>query len=61
MVKKGKYIHQSFQNEYLKIMALSILREISDSIMKGVYYSTMEDEVSDKSNQERAVHQMGGQ
>ena len=35
--KKGKYTHSDIQNEYLKIIALSILRDISSSIQNGLF------------------------
>ena len=35
--KSGKYTHPSIQNEFIKIMALSILRDIA-SILTKVYF-----------------------
>ena len=39
----------------MKIMALSILRDISRSIQNGVFYTIMADEVTDSSNREQFV------
>ena len=51
--KKGKYTHTDIQNEYLKIVTLPVLRDISRSIQNGVFYTIMADEVTDSSNQEQ--------
>ena len=51
--RKGKYTHSDIQNEYLKIMTLSILRDMPHSIQNGVFYTIMADEVTDSSNQEQ--------
>ena len=51
--KKGKYMHTDIQNEYLKIVTLPVLRDISRSIQNGVFYTIMADEVTDSSNQEQ--------
>ena len=53
--KSGKYTHPSIQNEYIKIMALSILRDVARNIQNGVFYTIMADEVTDSSNQEQFV------
>ena len=53
--KSGKYTHPSIRNEFIKIMALSILRDIACNIRKGVFYTIMADEVTDSSNQEHFV------
>ena len=53
--KKGKYTHTDIQNEYLKIVTLPVLRDISRSIQNGVFYTIMADEVTDSSNQEPFV------
>ena len=50
--KSGKYTRQ---DEFIKIMALSILRDIASNIHKGVFYTIMADEVTDSSNQEQFV------
>ena len=52
---RGKYIHPDSQNEFLKIMSLSILREIASNIQNGIYYTIMADEVTDASNEEQFV------
>ena len=38
------------QNEIPKIMALSIIRDITKNIESGVYYSIMAEEVTDAAN-----------
>ena len=53
--KRGKYTHPDSQNEFLKIMSLSILREIASNIQNGIYYTIMADEVTDASNDEQFV------
>ena len=53
--KKEKYTDHHIQNEILKIMALSILRDIAKNIEPGVYYTIMADEVTDAANHEQFV------
>lgn len=53
--KKEKYTDHHIQNEILKIMALSILRDIAKNIESGVYYTIMADEVTDAANHEQFV------
>ena len=53
--KKEKYTDLHIQNEILKIMALSILRDIAKNIESGVYYTIMVDEVTDAANHEQFV------
>ena len=53
--KTGKYTHPSIENELIKIIALSISRHIASNIHKGVFYTIMADEVTDRSNQEEFV------
>ena len=53
--KKDKYTDHHVQNEILKIMALSILRDIAKNIESGVYYTIMADEVTDAANHEQFV------
>ena len=53
--KNEKYTDHHKQNEILKIMALSILRDIVKNIESGVYYTVMADEVTDAANQEQFV------
>lgn len=42
-----------FQNEILRLMAHSVLREIASSIRKNTYYTLIADEVTDSSNNEQ--------
>ena len=53
--KRGKYTHPDSQNEFLKIMSLSILRKIASNIQNGIYYTIMANEVTDASNDEQFV------
>lgn len=53
--KTDKYTSPIIQNEILSILALQVLREISDSIRATPYYSLMADEVTDSSNREQVV------
>ena len=53
--KSGKCTHPSMQNEFIKIMALSILRDIASNIHKGVFYTIMTGQVTDSWNQEQFV------
>ena len=53
--KNEKYTCAEVQNEMLQIMALSILRDISQNIKNYVYYSIMADETTDVSNREQCV------
>ena len=50
--EKERKIHY-IQNEILKIMALSILRDITKNIESSVYYTIMVDEVTDAVNNEQ--------
>ena len=50
--EKERKIHY-IQNEILKIMALSILRDITKNIESSVYYTIMVDEVTDAANNEQ--------
>ena len=43
------------QNEFIKIMALSILREIAECMQKSTFFSLMCDECTDSSNREQLV------
>ena len=45
--KNEKYTCAEVQNKMLQIMALSILRDISQNIKNSVYYSNMADETTD--------------
>ena len=51
--KREKYTYPDSQNEFLKIMSLSILREIASNIQNGIYYTIVADEVTDASSDER--------
>ena len=51
--KKEKYTDHHIQNEILKIMALSILRDIAKNTESGLYYTIMADEVTDAANHEQ--------
>lgn len=53
--KTDKYTSPQIQNELIKIMALQILREITDLIQKAHYYTLMADEVTDISNREQVA------
>ena len=55
--KTDKYISQDIQNEVLKIIALSVLREIMHSIHEAPFLSVMIDETTDTciSNKEQVV------
>ncbi|XP_056003508.1 zinc finger MYM-type protein 1-like [Ostrea edulis] len=53
--KNDKYTCAESQNEMLKIMALSILRDVAQNIKNSVFYSIMADETTDKSNREQIV------
>ena len=53
--KKGKYTHPEVQNEYLKLMALSIFRNIAKNIKHGVFYIIMADRVTYSSSKEQFV------
>lgn len=53
--KTGKYTHPSIEIEFIKIIVLSISTDIASNIHKGVFYTIMADEVTDRSNQEEFV------
>ena len=53
--ERGKYTHPDSQNQFLKIMSLSILRKIASNIQNGIYYTIMTDEVTDASNDKQFV------
>ena len=53
--KRGKYTHPDSQNEFLKIISLSILRKIASNIQNRIYYTIMADEVTDAPNDEQFV------
>ena len=53
--KSSKYVSHDMQNKFIKIMALSILREIAECIQKSTFFSIMCDECTDSSNREQLV------
>ncbi len=53
--KSDKYTSPQIQNELLKVMATTIVRNISNSIQINRYFSIMADEVTDSSNKEQVV------
>ncbi len=52
MKKTNKYTYHDIQNECLQIMALQILREVSQSVRDSGCYSIMADECTDTANKE---------
>ena len=52
--KTGKFTSHDLQNELLKVMALSVLRDIADNIRGMEFFSIMLDECTDVSNEEQA-------
>lgn len=53
--KQKKYLSGDIQNELLRLMAHSVLRDIVESVHNNVYYALMADEVTDLSNREQFV------
>ena len=53
--KTDKYTSPQIQNELLTILALQVLREITDLIHRVQNFTLMADEVTDVSNRERVV------
>ena len=53
--KTNKYVSHDVQNELLKVMALSVLSEISDAIQESYFYCIMCDECTDASNKDQLV------
>ena len=51
--KTNKYVSHDIQNELLRVMALSVLREIAHSIHESPFFSVMCDECVDVSNKEQ--------
>ena len=51
--KTDKYISSDIQNECLQIMSLTILRDISASIIKNRFFTVMADECTDVANKEQ--------
>ena len=52
--KRGKYVTHDRQNELLKIMSNSVLREILDDVRDNMF-SIMADEYTDVSNKEQLI------
>ena len=53
--KTNKYTSHEIQNEILKIMAISVLRNISDVLQRSPCLTIMIDETTDISNKEQVV------
>ena len=53
--KTDKYVHNTIQNEMMKIMALQVLREVAQNIQSADFYSIMGDEATDISNVSQLV------
>ena len=47
--KSDKFTHTAIQNKCLKLMPVSILRNISKNVKQSKFYTTMADEVTDVS------------
>lgn len=50
-----KYVSHDVQNELLKDMALSVVRDIVAAIGKSTFFSIMCDECTDASNQQQLI------
>ena len=53
--KTNKYVPHDVQNELLKVMALSVVRDISCAIQESCFYFIICDECTDASNKEQLV------
>ena len=53
--KTIKFTHLTIQNDRLKLMSVSILRNISKNVKQSKFYTIMVDEVTDVSNHEELV------
>lgn len=53
--KSDKYTSPQIQNEIIKIMGLTVLREVVSSIQAACFYTIMSDEATDCSNKEQVV------
>ena len=53
--KSNKYTSAQIQNEILKIIALKVLRDISNQIRKATFLCILADETTDSSNKEQVV------
>ena len=50
-----KYTCHQVQNEIIQIMALTVLRKISEDFHTATYFSLMADEITNASNREQVV------
>ena len=53
--KTVKFTHSTIQNDRLKLMSVSILRNISKKVKQSKFYTIMVDEVTDVSNHDELV------
>lgn len=53
--KQLKYVSHDVQNEFLSIMAMQMLREITASLQSSANFTIMVDETTDMSNKEQVV------
>ncbi len=53
--KKGKFTSHDIQNEILKLMALSVLREIAGNLQRTEFHTIMVDECADIGNHEQVT------
>ena len=53
--KKGRFTSHDTQNEILKFMALSVLREIAVNLQRTELYTIMADECADIGNREQVT------
>ena len=53
--KTIKFTHSTIQNDRLKLMSVSILRNVSKKVKQSKFYTIMVDEVTDVSNHEELV------
>ena len=56
----NKYTSKDVQNELLQIMALFLLRKITNCIWQSVWYTIMLDEVTDSANKEQFMFVLDG-
>ena len=53
--KENLYISATIQNEIIKIMGITILREIASTIRQAPFFVTMADETADIANKEQVT------
>ena len=53
--KTDKFVSPEIQNEFLKIMALKLLRTIAAGIHESPYFTVMIDETTDTTNKEQCT------